>query len=70
MHKQFLIHKLGDIYLTVDITGVRAAQAVPTSQFTSWKMLSDYFVKLGGHQAALDKAKRDVETNSTANLLF
>jgi hypothetical protein len=71
MRKQFLIHKLGEIYQVVDISGVGAhAQFVPSVQFTSWKMLEPYFLKLGATQEAMDKAKAEVDNNGTTRLLI
>jgi hypothetical protein len=68
--KQALIHKLGETYLTVDITGVTHAQFVPSAQFTSWKMLEEHFLRMGAIKAALDKAHQEVEKNGTAHLAY
>jgi hypothetical protein len=71
MRKQFLIHKLGGTFLTVDITGVgMKAQTVGTTQFASWEKLEEYFLGLGATQDALDNARKQVEKSGTASLLI
>ena len=58
MQKQFLIHKLGEIYLVVDISGVGVkAKTLPYDQFTSWEKLEAHFLKFGTSQESLDKRK-------------
>jgi len=71
MRKQFLIHKLGEAFLTVDITGVgMKAQTVGTTPFNSWGELEKYFLGMGATQDALNNARKQVEESGTASLLI
>jgi hypothetical protein len=71
MRKQFLIHKLGKTYLTVDITEVgEHVKVVPLTKHTSWELLCNNYSRLGATQDALDKAKAEIETNGTTRLLI
>jgi hypothetical protein len=71
MRKEFLITKLGEAFMTADKTGVGIkAQAVPTTQFTSWGKLEEHFLEMGATQDILNNARKQVETNGTAMLLI
>jgi hypothetical protein len=71
MRKQFLIHKLNANYLVVDINEVGGEpQFLPGSEFTSWKMLEDRFLRMGAAKPDLDKAKEDADSKGTAHLLI
>ncbi len=71
MQKQFLIHKLGEIYLVVDISGVGVkAKTLPYDQFTSWEKLEAHFLKFGTSQESLDKRKAEVEKQGATHFLI
>ena len=71
MRQRFLIHKLAETYLLVDISEAGATvQSVPFLQFGSWKALEDYLLNLGATKEALDKAKAEADKNGTTHLLI
>jgi hypothetical protein len=55
----------------VDINEVGGEpQFLPGSEFTSWKMLEDRFLRMGAAKPDLDKAKEDADSKGTAHLLI
>jgi hypothetical protein len=71
MRKTFLIHKLAEIYLAVETTGVGAKpEFMPSVQFTSWNMAVEYFKKLGATDHALAEAKKALDSTGHAQLVI
>ena len=71
MRKTFLIHKLAEIYLAVETTGVGAKpEFMPSMQFTSWNMAVTHFTRLGATEAALVEVKKAVDSVGSAQLII
>jgi hypothetical protein len=59
MKHQFLLHKLAETFLAVNITGV-GVSSLPSIQFTLWAEAENYFLGLGAKQKAVDACYQDL----------
>lgn len=70
MLRIFLIHKLADIYLVVETTGVGAKpRPLPTVQFLSWSEVENFFLEIGATRDALAVAKKNIDESGHTQLL-
>jgi hypothetical protein len=66
-----LIHKVGDIFLTVEVVIVgERATFDPGTQYTSWRMLAEELVKRGAAQSEIERAEREVTTRDTTAISY
>jgi hypothetical protein len=69
--KRFLLHKIGNAILAVDITSIgRETQTASTQQFTSWEDAERYFLKQGVTQQDLYRTQQDLSRAGAAWLTF
>jgi hypothetical protein len=67
--RTFLIHKLGETFSSVDITGIRIkAEVRPDTNFNSWEALCDYFMALGATVEALAYCAKEIENTGSVHL--
>ena len=59
MKHQFLLHRLIDTFLAVNITGV-GVSSLPSIQFTHWADAEKYFLELSAKQTAVDACYQDL----------
>ncbi len=61
--KQILIQRVGDIFLSVDLSGVgKEAQSLPTQQHKSWQELEQYLLSQGAKPEQLKWVREKLET--------
>ena len=71
MRNRTLIHKLDDTFLTVDVTGAGPeAKFARRAQYSSWRMLSEDFVRRGATQAEIERAEREITANGNAAIAY
>ncbi len=75
MTRTFLIHKLDQVYLAVETTGVGVAadfvasiHQLPSIQFLSWKDSEKFFLRIGATEQHLAAVKDTVEKEGNAKL--
>ena len=69
--KQILIQRVGDIFLTVDITGVgRKAESLPTTQHKSWQETEQYLVSKGASQDQVKRIGKSLQNGINSILTF
>jgi hypothetical protein len=71
MTRTFLIHKLAQIYLAAETTGITTkAQFMPTVQFLSWKEAEEFFAQIGASPESVGVAKRNLDTTGNTQLII
>jgi DNA-binding ferritin-like protein (Dps family) len=69
--KQILIQRVGDVYLSVDMSGVgRKAQSLPSQQHKSWQEVEQYLLSEGAPQDQVKRAGKNLENTINAILTF
>jgi hypothetical protein len=69
MEWTFLIHKLGEAFKSVDITGVSIkAEVRPDQNFNSWEELCQHFLRLGATVEALAYCAEEIEKTGSGHL--
>jgi len=69
--KRFLLHKIGNTILAVDITSIgREAQTASIQQFKSWQEAEKYFLEQGETPQNLYRTQQDLRRAGTARLTF
>ncbi len=75
MTRTFLIHKLDEVYLAVETTGVgttagfvASIHMLPSVQFLSWQDSERFFLRIGATQEYIEDVKNAVEKTGNARM--
>jgi hypothetical protein len=77
MSRTFLIHKIGEVYLAVETTGVGltaefvpSIQMLPSIQFLVWEDSKRFFSRIGATEKNLEAVKNAVDKTGNAQIMI